>query len=59
MHTASILDPSALLEGAGPWVLAVVMAIVFIATGLLFPLLPGDTLVFTAALLATGVLAAT
>ncbi|RFA07754.1 alkaline phosphatase [Subtercola boreus] len=29
------------------------MAIVFIETGLLFPFLPGDTLVFTAALLAT------
>jgi membrane-associated protein len=52
VHTASILDPSALLTGAGPWVMVVIMAIVFIETGLLFPFLPGDTLVFTAALLA-------
>ncbi|RFA07924.1 alkaline phosphatase [Subtercola boreus] len=52
LHAASLLDPTALLEGAGPWVLVVVMAIVFIETGLLFPFLPGDTLVFTAALLA-------
>ena len=51
IHTASILDPTPLLEGAGPWVMVVIMAIVFIETGLLFPFLPGDTLVFTAALL--------
>ncbi|GAA1000459.1 VTT domain-containing protein [Subtercola frigoramans] len=51
VHTASILDPTALLEGAGPWVMVAIMAIVFIETGLLFPFLPGDTLVFTAALL--------
>ncbi|GGF15748.1 VTT domain-containing protein [Subtercola lobariae] len=48
----NILNPTALLEGAGPWVLVVVMLVVFIETGLLFPFLPGDTLVFTAALLA-------
>ncbi|UFS57533.1 VTT domain-containing protein [Subtercola endophyticus] len=47
----NILNPTALLEGAGPWVMVVVMVIVFIETGLLFPFLPGDTLVFTAALL--------
>ncbi|MCU1481705.1 MAG: alkaline phosphatase [Subtercola sp.] len=47
----NILNPAALLEGAGPWVMVVVMVIVFIETGLLFPFLPGDTLVFTAALL--------
>ncbi|TQL46817.1 VTT domain-containing protein [Subtercola boreus] len=52
IHTASLLDPTPLLEGVGPWALVVVMAIVFIETGLLFPFLPGDTLVFTAALLA-------
>jgi membrane-associated protein len=49
--SASVLDPSALLTGSGPWVLAVIVGFVFIETGLLFPFLPGDSLLFTAALL--------
>lgn len=49
--SASLLDPSGLLLGAGPWVLVVIAAIVVVETGLLFPFLPGDSLVFTAALL--------
>jgi membrane-associated protein len=46
-----MLDPTALLTGAGPWVLAVVAIIVFIESGLLFPFLPGDSLLFTVGLL--------
>jgi membrane-associated protein len=46
-----LLDPTSLLTGAGPWVALVVAAIVFVETGLLFPFLPGDSLIFTAALL--------
>lgn len=49
--SGGFLDPTALLTGAGPWVLAVIVAFVFIETGLLFPFLPGDSLLFTAALL--------
>ncbi len=48
-----LLDPSGLLQGAGPYVLVVIVVFVFIETGLLFPFLPGDSLLFTAALLST------
>lgn len=47
----SVLDPAALLSGLGPATLAVVALIVFIESGLLFPFLPGDSLLFTAGLL--------
>lgn len=47
----SVLDPAALLGGLGPAALAVVALIVFIESGLLFPFLPGDSLLFTAGLL--------
>jgi membrane-associated protein len=46
-----MLDPTALLTGAGPWVLGVVALLVFIESGLLFPFLPGDSLLFTVGLL--------
>jgi membrane-associated protein len=52
---AGILDPSALLTGSGPWVLAVIVGFIFIETGLLFPFLPGDSLLFTAALLSATI----
>lgn len=41
-----------LLEGLGPWALVVMAALLIIETGLLFPFLPGDSLIFTVALLA-------
>lgn len=47
----SVLDPAALLQGLGPATLAVVALIVFIESGVLFPFLPGDSLLFTAGLL--------
>lgn len=51
----SWLDPMELLSGSGPFgsfILPAMLAIVFIESGLLFPLLPGDSLLFTGGLLA-------
>ncbi|RAV34369.1 alkaline phosphatase [Corynebacterium heidelbergense] len=44
-------DPEALLQGFGPWVLVGLAVIVFIESGVLFPFLPGDSLLVTAAIL--------
>ncbi|MFI5084586.1 MAG: DedA family protein [Actinomycetales bacterium] len=46
-----IFDPAALLGSLGPATLAVVAVMVFIESGLLFPFLPGDSLLFAAGLL--------
>jgi membrane-associated protein len=42
------MDPETLLTWFGSWAVWGVAAVVFVETGLLFPLLPGDTLLFTA-----------
>lgn len=48
------MDPETLIEWFGSWALWGVAAVVFIETGLLFPILPGDSLLFTAGMLTTG-----
>ncbi len=44
-------DPTDLLVSMGPWVMWGTLAIVFVESGVLFPVLPGDSLLFTAGLL--------
>lgn len=44
-------SPDELLLAMGPWVLVGVAVIVFIESGVLFPILPGDSLIFAAGLL--------
>lgn len=48
------LDPVNLLNSFGTWMLVGLLLVVFIESGLLFPLLPGDSLLFTAGLIVAG-----
>jgi membrane-associated protein len=49
-----IFDPQAFLTGLGAAVLIGLAIMVFVESGLLFPFLPGDSLLFTAGLLASS-----
>ena len=50
-HLASYMDAATLLQAFGPWVIAGIALVVFIESGVLFPFLPGDSLLVTAAIL--------
>lgn len=44
----SWLDPQHLIDSFGTWALLGIMVVIFVEVGLLFPILPGDSLLFTA-----------
>jgi membrane-associated protein len=52
------LDPIKLIGYFGTWALVGVLVVVFIESGVLFPVLPGDTLLFVGGMLAAGTAAA-
>jgi membrane-associated protein len=52
------LDPIKLIGYFGPWALVGLLVVIFIESGVLFPVLPGDTLLFVAGMLAAGTAAA-
>ncbi|MDO5617600.1 VTT domain-containing protein [Kocuria sp.] len=49
--TSAFSDPGSVLQAAGPWAIAIMMLFIFIESGLLFPFLPGDSLLFAAGML--------
>lgn len=50
-NLTSYMDAGTLLEAFGPWVIGGIAIVVFIESGVLFPFLPGDSLLVTAAIL--------
>jgi membrane-associated protein len=52
MAAMHLLDASTILHAFGPWVLVGIAVLVFIESGVLFPFLPGDSLLVTAAIIA-------
>jgi membrane-associated protein len=52
------LDPVKLISYFGAWALIGLLVVIFIESGVLFPVLPGDTLLFVAGMLAAGTAAA-
>lgn len=48
------LDPIKLIGYFGTWALVGILVVVFVESGVLFPILPGDTLLFVAGMLAAG-----
>jgi membrane-associated protein len=52
------LDPLKLIGYFGAWALVGLLVVIFVESGVLFPVLPGDTLLFVAGMLAAGTAAA-
>jgi len=49
------MDPINLLSYFGTWALVGLLVVVFVESGVLFPILPGDSLLFVAGMLAAGI----
>jgi membrane-associated protein len=58
MATPDFLDPVKLIGHFGSWALVGLLVVVFVESGVLFPVLPGDTLLFVAGMIAAGTAAA-
>src|SRR4249919_3700189 len=54
MLMPDFLDPIKLIGYFGAWALVGLLIVVFVESGVLFPVLPGDTLLFVAGMLAAG-----
>jgi membrane-associated protein len=52
------MDPLTLIGYFGTWALIGLLVVVFVESGVLFPVLPGDSLLFVAGMLAAGTAAA-
>jgi membrane-associated protein len=52
------LDPIKLIGYFGTWAMVGLLVVIFVESGVLFPVLPGDTLLFVAGMLAAGTAAA-
>ncbi|WP_198291075.1 DedA family protein [Mycobacterium sp. 155] len=50
----SFMDPVNLIGFFGTWALVGILVVVFVESGVLFPVLPGDSLLFVAGMLAAG-----
>jgi membrane-associated protein len=58
MLMPDFLDPIKLIGYFGAWALVGLLLVIFVESGVLFPVLPGDTLLFVAGMLAAGTAAA-
>lgn len=54
MLMPDFMDPIKLLSYFGVWALVGLLVVVFVESGVLFPVLPGDSLLFVAGMLAAG-----
>jgi membrane-associated protein len=52
------MDPINLIGYFGTWALVGILVVIFVESGVLFPILPGDSLLFVAGMLAAGTAAA-